>query len=223
MVLKGHFYLIFGEWSWKNPCLGTFYYLLHGGHLDGLERSARWLRLLLCHFHGVLLSMFNQWFWKEFLELFSVFLIAKTDLEIFYTTLVWGLTWCWLGVQWWLALVFSSLQHRKNGLEMTFLSNAEVWVWYCHDLSASCHHNIQELSWIISGILVLGNHLHPVHEETWPWKSLKEECYPLHHCLPWLWHCLCRYGVGALSARLWGPWLCSLDLCRCLCWPPILT
>ena len=85
---------------------------------------------------------------------------------------------------------------------MAFPSNAEVWVWYRHDLSASCCHDIQELSWTLSGILVLGNHLHPVHEETWPWKSLKEECYPLHHCLPWLWHHLCHYGVGVLSARL---------------------
>ena len=43
---------------------------------------------------------------------------------------------------------------------MAFLSNAEVSVWYCHDLSASCCCSIQELSWILSGILVLGNHSH---------------------------------------------------------------
>ena len=59
--------------------------------------------LLLCHFHGVLPSMFNQWSWKEFLVLFSVLL--KQTWKYFYITLIWGLIWCWLGVQWWLALV----------------------------------------------------------------------------------------------------------------------
>ena len=53
---------------------------------------------------------------------------------------------------------------------MTFLSNAEVSVWYCHGLSASHHHNIQELSRILSGTLVLDSLPSPVHEET----SLKE-------------------------------------------------
>ena len=104
---------------------------------------------------------------------------------------------------------------------MTFLSNAEVWVWYCHDLPASHHHNIQALSWILSGLLVLGNHLCLVHEETWPWKNLKEGCHPLHHCLPWQWCHLCHYGVGVLAATWWGSWFCPLDLCHCLCWPQI--
>ena len=31
-----------------------------------------------------------------------------------------------------------------------------VSVWYCHDLSSFCHHNIQFLSWIFSGIYLLG-------------------------------------------------------------------
>ena len=61
---------------------------------------------------------------------------------------------------------------------MTFLSNAGVSVWYCHDLPASCHHNILTLSWSLSGILVLSSHLCLVHEETWPWKNSKEGCYP---------------------------------------------
>ena len=87
-------------------------------------------------------------------------------------------------------------------LKWTFLSNAEVWAWYCHGLSASHHHNIWVSSWILSGILVLGNHLHLVHEETWPWKNLKEGCYPLHHHLPWQWHCPMPLQCGSFSCNM---------------------
>ena len=51
------------EWSWK-------------------ECTDDW-DLLLCHFLGVLPSILSWWSWKEFLELFSVFSIARTGLEIF--------------------------------------------------------------------------------------------------------------------------------------------
>ena len=94
---------------------------------------------------------------------------------------------------------------------MTFPSNAEVSVWYCHDLSASHHHNIRVSSWILSGILVWGNHLHLVHEETWPWKNLKEGCYPaaplstltVTLSMPlWCGSCSCNTGED-LGFALW--------------------
>ena len=92
----GSIFGTFSGWSWKD----TFTWFL----VNGLERILIWALftifsmeviwtvlkglhndsdLLLCDFHGVLPSMFNRWSWKGFLELFSVFLIAKTDLEIF--------------------------------------------------------------------------------------------------------------------------------------------
>ena len=170
--------------------------------MNCLERTPICSSVIL---HDILPSVFSWWSWKEFLGLFSVFSIAKQTLRYFYTTLIWDLTWCSLGVQWWSPVVFLSLQHRNNGLEMTYPSNAEVSVWYSHDLSASCHCSIQELSWILSGVLVLGSCLHPVHEETWSWKNVKEECYPLHH------------HQSSLSS------FCPLGLYHCVCWPQIFT
>ena len=61
---------------------------------------------------------------------------------------------------------------------MTFLSNAGVSVWYYHDLPASHHHNILMLSWILSGILVLGSHLCLVHEENMALKEFKGRMLP---------------------------------------------
>ena len=89
----GSFFVTFDRWSWKN----TFTYFLVIGlerilifwHflpwfwkklMNGLERTQI---LLLTLLHDILPSIFSWWSWKEFLELFSVFSIAKTDLEIF--------------------------------------------------------------------------------------------------------------------------------------------
>ena len=100
MVLKEPFLFTFwGSMALEGPDLGPFL-----GHLvDGLERTLlpdflcpwrfpKWSwkectddsDLLLWCLHGVLPSLVSWWSWKEFLGLFSViFLIAKTDLEIF--------------------------------------------------------------------------------------------------------------------------------------------
>ena len=102
---------------------------------------------------------------------------------------------------------------------MTYPSNAEVSIWHCHNLSASHHHSIQELSWILSGILLWGSLCCLVHGETWSWKNSKEECLPLHHCWLWLSCHLCCYGGAAWHVGWWGSWFCPLDLYCCLCWP----
>ena len=113
----------------------------------------------------------NLWSWC-----LSCFLWLKLTWKHFYIIHEWDLTSYLLGVQWLSPLSSWSLEHRSNGLEMTDLSSAGVSVWYCHNLPVSHHHNIQGLSWIFSGIHLLGSLVCSVHEETWSWKNLKVEC-----------------------------------------------
>ena len=92
----------------------------------------------------VLLSIFKWWSWNESLEMvFVLFSMAEIDLETcFCIKLEWDLALNWLHAWLWFLYVSWSLQHKKGGLEMTYPSNAEVSVWYYHDLSAFHHHNI---------------------------------------------------------------------------------
>ena len=88
-----------------------------------------------------------------------------------------GVKWSWndepfLTLQGSMALLLDLgwfLTHSVDGLERNLLSSAGVGAWCCFDIfdsPASHRRNIPTLFWILSGILALGSHSSPVHEET---------------------------------------------------------
>ena len=86
MVLKESRPWHFFPWSWRE------FWVWSRDDLD----------LLLCHLHGVLLSILQRK-WNE-MNSWSCFLssqLLKQTLRYFYITLIWDLVWCSLGVQWW--------------------------------------------------------------------------------------------------------------------------
>ena len=184
-------------WSWKElTCVCLALCLPHvslAGVLKGvlvhvhiamvLKELDGWswkdLDATLWFLSGVLPSIFkcnglekNLWSWC-----LSCFLWLKQAWKHFCIIHKWDLTSYLLGVHYDYLLCQLGLYNVEvMVLKWLIWGSAGVSVWYCHDLPASHHRNIQDLSWILSGIHLLGSLVQLVHEETWSWKDLRVKC-----------------------------------------------